>query len=74
MSYGNVYVARVAMGAKVNQVLHAFNEADAYPGSSMIITYSPCIAHGYDLRFGAERRATLKGLSGSQGLVPVEWR
>ncbi len=56
MSYGHVYVARVAMGAKVNQVLHAFTEADAYPGSSMIIAYSPCIAHGYDLRFGAEQQ------------------
>ncbi len=56
MSYGNVYVARVAMGAKVNQVLHAFTEADAYPGPSLIIAYSPCIAHGYDLRFGAEQQ------------------
>jgi pyruvate-ferredoxin/flavodoxin oxidoreductase len=53
MSYGHVYVARVAVGAKVNQVVNAFAEADAYPGPSLIIAYSPCIAHGYDLRDGA---------------------
>ncbi len=56
MSYGNVYVARIAMGAKVNQVLHAFNEADSYPGPALIIAYSHCIAHGYDLRFGTEQQ------------------
>jgi len=56
MSYGHVYVARVAMGAKVNQVVHAFAEADAYPGPSLIIAYSHCIAHGYDMRFGAEQQ------------------
>jgi len=56
MSYGHVYVARVAMGAKVNQVVHAFAEADSYPGPSLIIAYSHCIAHGYDMRFGAEQQ------------------
>ncbi len=56
MSYGHVYVARVAFGAKVNQVVHALAEADAYPGPSLVIAYSPCIAHGYDLRNGAEQQ------------------
>jgi pyruvate-ferredoxin/flavodoxin oxidoreductase len=56
MSYGHVYVARVAFGAKVNQVVHALAEADAYPGPSLVIAYSPCIAHGYDLRHGAEQQ------------------
>jgi pyruvate-ferredoxin/flavodoxin oxidoreductase len=55
MSYGHVFVARVALGAKVNQVVHALAEADAYPGPSLVIAYSPCIAHGYDLRHGAEQ-------------------
>jgi pyruvate-ferredoxin/flavodoxin oxidoreductase len=53
MSYGHVYVARVAFGARVNQVVQALVEADAYPGPSLVIAYSPCVAHGYDLRHGA---------------------
>ena len=50
MDYENVYVAHVAYGAKDIQTLHAFNEAEAYPGPSLIIAYSPCIAHGIDLK------------------------
>ena len=50
MDYGNVYVAHVAYGAKDIQTIHAFNEAEAYPGPSLIIAYSPCIAHGIDLK------------------------
>ena len=50
MDYENVYVAHVAYGAKDMQTLHAFNEAEAYPGPSLIIAYSPCIAHGIDLK------------------------
>lgn len=46
MSYGYVYVAQVAMGADYNQTLKAISEAEAYPGPSIIIAYSPCIAHG----------------------------
>ena len=49
MSYGYVYVAAVAMGANMNQCLKAFLEAEAYPGPSMIIAYSPCINHGIDM-------------------------
>ena len=49
MAYGNVYVAQVAYGAKDVQVLRAFLEAESYPGPSLIIAYSPCIAHGIDL-------------------------
>jgi pyruvate-ferredoxin/flavodoxin oxidoreductase len=49
MSYGHVYVAQVAMGAKDNQTVKAFIEADSYDGPSLIIAYSHCIAHGYDL-------------------------
>ena len=49
MDYGNVYVAHVAYGAKDIQTLRAFIEAEAHPGPSIIIAYSPCIAHGVDL-------------------------
>ncbi len=49
MDYANVYVAHVAYGAKDVQTLHAFLEAEAHPGPSLIIAYSPCIAHGVDL-------------------------
>ncbi len=56
IAYGNVYVARVAMGADNAQTVKAFIEAEAYNGSSIIIAYSHCIAHGYDLRYGMEHQ------------------
>ncbi|MCU0836680.1 MAG: pyruvate:ferredoxin (flavodoxin) oxidoreductase [Chromatiaceae bacterium] len=49
MAYENVYVAQVAFGAKDVQTIRAFLEAESYPGPSVIIAYSPCIAHGVDL-------------------------
>jgi pyruvate-ferredoxin/flavodoxin oxidoreductase len=49
IDYEQVYVAQVAYGAKDTQTLRAFLEAEAYPGTSLIIAYSPCIAHGVDL-------------------------
>lgn len=52
MTYGNIYVARVAMGASDAQTLKAFNEADAYDGPSLIIAYSHCINHGIDMKMG----------------------
>jgi pyruvate-ferredoxin/flavodoxin oxidoreductase len=56
MSYGNVYVAAVAMGSSDMQTLKAFLEAEAYDGPSLIIAYSHCIAHGYDLINGLEQQ------------------
>jgi pyruvate-ferredoxin/flavodoxin oxidoreductase len=56
MSYGYVYVARVAMGANDQQTLRAFLEAEAYDGPSLIIAYSHCIAHGYDMAHGLEQQ------------------
>jgi pyruvate-ferredoxin/flavodoxin oxidoreductase len=53
-AYGNVYVARIAMGASQNQTVKAFAEADAYDGPSLIIAYSHCIAHGIDMSQGLE--------------------
>ena len=49
MSYGNIYVASVAMGAKDEHTLKAFLEAEAYDGPSLIIAYSHCIAHGINM-------------------------
>jgi pyruvate-ferredoxin/flavodoxin oxidoreductase len=60
MTYGSVYVARVAMGGNDAQTIRAFREAEAYPGPSLIIAYSHCIAHGYDLRHGmAQQKAAV---------------
>ncbi len=56
MAYGNVYVARVAMGANDQQTLHAFLEAEAYDGPSLIIAYSHCIAQGIDMKKGMEQQ------------------
>ena len=56
MSYGYVYVAQVAMGYSDLQTLRAFREADAYDGPAIIIAYSHCIAHGYDLKKGLEQQ------------------
>ena len=56
VSYGNVYVAQVAMGSSDMQTLKAFLEADAYNGPSIIIAYSHCIAHGYDLVHGCDQQ------------------
>ena len=46
MSYGYIYVASIALGANMNQTVKAFLEAEAYPGPSLIMAYSPCISHG----------------------------
>ena len=56
MAYGNVYVARVALGAKDSQTVKAFTEAEAFPGTSLIIAYSHCIAHGYNLVHGLDQQ------------------
>jgi pyruvate-ferredoxin/flavodoxin oxidoreductase len=56
MSYGNIYVARVAMGYSDVQTLRAFLEADAYDGPALIIAYSHCIAHGISMEKGLEQQ------------------
>ncbi|MFP4343777.1 MAG: pyruvate:ferredoxin (flavodoxin) oxidoreductase [Anaerolineales bacterium] len=56
MTYGNIYVAQVAMGASDSQTLKAFLEAESYDGPSLIIAYTPCIAHGYPLKYGFEQQ------------------
>jgi pyruvate-ferredoxin/flavodoxin oxidoreductase len=63
IAYGNVYVAQVAMGANPQHTLQAFREAEAYPGPSLILAYSHCIAHGIDMRFGMKQQdlATASG-------------
>ena len=56
IAYGNVYVARVAMGADPQQTLRAFREAEAYDGPSLVIAYSHCIAHGIEMRNGLDQQ------------------
>jgi pyruvate-ferredoxin/flavodoxin oxidoreductase len=56
IAYGNVYVAKVAMGADPQQTLQAFREAEAYDGPSLVIGYSQCIAHGIDMRLGMDQQ------------------
>ncbi len=63
MSYGHPYVARVAMGAKDAQTVNAFKEADSYSGTSVIVAYAHCIAHGYDMAgaLGQQEKAVDSG-------------
>jgi pyruvate-ferredoxin/flavodoxin oxidoreductase len=63
ISYGDVYVARVAMGGGDTHTVKAFLEAEAHNGPSLIIAYSHCIAHGYDMMFGLnqQKAAVLSG-------------
>jgi pyruvate-ferredoxin/flavodoxin oxidoreductase len=56
MTYGNVYVARIALGANMNQAVKAINEADAYRGPSLVLAYTTCIAHGIDMSNGVEEQ------------------
>ena len=57
IAYGNVYVARVAMGSDPQQTLVAFREAEAYDGPSLVIAYSHCIAHGIEMRKGLDQQS-----------------
>ncbi|MEJ6952453.1 pyruvate:ferredoxin (flavodoxin) oxidoreductase [Natronospora cellulosivora (SeqCode)] len=65
MSYGYVYVAQVALGSNMNQTIKAIKEAEAYPGPSLVIAYTPCIAHGLKDGMGCsieqEKRAVKAG-------------
>ena len=56
ISYGNIYVARIAFGANDRHTIRAIMEAEAYDGPSLIIAYSSCIAHGYDLLYSLEQQ------------------
>jgi len=67
MSYGHVYVASVAFGAKDMHTVQAFHEAESFDGPAIIIAYSQCVAHGYDLRFGVEQQK----LAVNSGIWPL---
>ena len=67
IAYGNVYVAKIAMGANDAQTVKAFVEAEKYDGPSIIIAYSHCVAHGYDLRYGMAHQK----LAVESGLWPM---
>jgi len=63
MQYGNVYVAQIAMGANEVQTVRALSEAAAWPGPSLVLAYSTCIAHGIDMKFSMthQRNAVKSG-------------
>ena len=63
MSYGYIYVAQIAMGANRNQALKAIAEAEAYPGPSLIIAYSPCIAHGLKAGMGMTQEESRRAVA-----------
>lgn len=67
MSYGYIYTAQVAMGASDLQTLRAFKEADAYDGPSLIIAYTHCINHGYDMKLGLNQQQ----LAVKSGVWPI---
>jgi pyruvate-ferredoxin/flavodoxin oxidoreductase len=67
ISYGNVYVARIAMGANPQQTLLAMREAEAYPGPSLILAYSHCIAHGINMQNGLKQQ----DLAAASGYWPL---
>jgi pyruvate-ferredoxin/flavodoxin oxidoreductase len=69
MSYGNIYVASVAMGAKDEQTLKAFVEAESYAGPSLIIAYSHCIAHGIAIDMGVGARQQKLAVESGQWLL-----
>ncbi len=69
MSYGNIYVASVAMGAKDEHTLKAFVEAESFPGPSLIIAYSHCIAHGIALDQGVGARQQKLAVESGQWLL-----
>ena len=69
MTYGNIYVASVAMGAKDEHTLRAFVEAESYPGPSLIIAYSHCIAHGIALDQGVGARQQNLAVDSGQWLL-----
>jgi pyruvate-ferredoxin/flavodoxin oxidoreductase len=69
MTYGNIYVASVAMGAKDEQALRAFVEAESYPGPSLIIAYSHCIAHGIAVDMGVGARQQKLAVESGQWLL-----
>ena len=59
MMYGHVYVAQISLGAQLNQTVKAIQEAESYPGPSIIIAYSPCEEHGYDLALSHDQMKQL---------------
>jgi len=67
MTYGNVYVAQVALGAKDAQTVRALQEAESFPGTSIVIAYAHCIAHGLDMEKGLDQQ----GLAVDTGYWPL---
>src|SRR5207244_10658 len=56
IAHGSAYVAQIAMGANDVHAIRTIQEAEAFPGTSLVIAYSHCIAHGYDMMHGVEQQ------------------
>lgn len=69
MTYGNIYVASIALGADYGQTIHALAEAEAYPGPSIVIAYCPCINHG--IRAGMSHSIVEEKLAVRAGYWPL---
>ncbi len=69
MSYKNIYVAQICMGANINQSIKAMLEAENYDGPSIVIAYSPCIAHG--IQGGMKNHQKLERDAVSSGYWPI---
>jgi pyruvate-ferredoxin/flavodoxin oxidoreductase len=71
MSYGYVYVARIAMGANDQQTLRALLEAESYDGPSLVIAYSTCIAHGFDMARARPAKLAVQSVTATLSLRPA---
>lgn len=69
MTYDNVYVATISLGANMNQAIRAINEAEAYDGPALIIAYAPCIAHG--IKGGMKNSSKVESLATECGYWPI---
>jgi pyruvate-ferredoxin/flavodoxin oxidoreductase len=71
MSYGTIYVAQIAMGASMPQTIKAIQEAESYPGSSLIIAYAHCIAHGITMTTRANPWPAIQKQAVETGFWPL---
>lgn len=71
MMYGHVYVAQISLGAQLNQTVKAIQEAEAYPGPSLIIAYSPCEEHGYDLALSHDQMRQLTATASGRYIASI---
>ena len=69
MTYGNIYVAQVAMGADMNQLVTALREAEEYDGPSVVIAYAPCLSHGIKRGMGCAQEEMKRAVAAGYWLL-----